>query len=64
MDGDFNIAKWTGIPSILNQRICKLIDAKDPFSLEYLYYYLEVELKKIQARTPSTTVKHLSIKDL
>jgi type I restriction enzyme, S subunit len=64
MDGDFNIAKWTGIPSILNQRICKLIDAKDPFNLEYLYYYLEVELKKIQARTPSTTVKHLSIKDL
>tara|TARA_R110000764_G_scaffold116646_1_gene203611 strand:- start:579 stop:1829 length:1251 start_codon:yes stop_codon:yes gene_type:complete len=64
MDGDFNIAKWTGVPSILNQRICKLIAAKDPFNLEYLYYYLEVELKKIQARTPSTTVKHLSIKDL
>ena len=64
MDGDFNIAKWTGVPSILNQRICKLIDAKAPFNLEYLYYYLEVELKKIQARTPSTTVKHLSIKDL
>ena len=64
MDGEFNIAKWSGSKSLLNQRVCKIKNVVPPFNIDYVYYQLQVDLKKIEARTPSTTVKHLSIKDI
>lgn len=64
MDGEFNIAKWSGSTSLLNQRVCKIKNTAPPFNIDYVYFQLQVGLKEIEARTPSTTVKHLSIKDI
>lgn len=63
MDGDFNIAKWKNIKGLLNQRICR-VSEKENISREYIFYVLNRVLKAIERATPSTTVKHLVIKDL
>jgi type I restriction enzyme, S subunit len=65
MDGEFNIAQWSGGESLLNQRVCK-ISVKNPNEMDerYLVRFLEIELKKIEERTPFVTVKHLSGKTL
>src|SRR5690606_11386011 len=37
MDGEFNIAQWTGKPSLLNQRVCKVSSSKpDKLDNKYL----------------------------
>ena len=64
MDGEFNISKWKGVQSLLNQRVCKIVESSSPFGIEYIFYQLHIELTRIEARTPSTTVKHLSIRDI
>lgn len=63
MDGDFNIAKWKNIKGLLNQRICRVFE-RESISRNYIFYVLNVVLKAIERATPSTTVKHLVIKDL
>ena len=63
MDGEFNIAKWQGAPAMLNQRVCKL-SPKANLDKNYLFYYMPIILKSIEARTPFVTVKHLSAKEL
>jgi|SRR5690606_2613030 len=65
MDGEFNIAEWQGIPSLLNQRVCK-ISSQDTHILneKYLFYVLAKYLKEIEDRTSFVTVKHLSVKDI
>jgi len=62
MDGEFNVAKWSGIDALLNQRVCRLL----PFDIDanYLYYFMPKILKEIEAKTPFVTVKHLSAKQL
>ena len=65
MDGDFSIVKWASKDALLNQRICKIITkSSDPFYLDYLFHDLQDELLRINGRTCSTTVKHLSVKDI
>jgi type I restriction enzyme S subunit len=64
MDGDFNIVKWNSAPSLLNQRICKVTVAGKIFDLAYLYQDLQKDLLEINNQTGSTTVKHLSVKDI
>ena len=65
MDGEFNIAEWQGIPSLLNQRVSK-ISTQDTHILneKYLFYVLAKYLKEIEDRTSFVTVKHLSVKDI
>ena len=63
MDGEFNIAKWGNTPAVLNQRVCRLIP-KSSIDKRYLYYCMPFILKKIEAKTPFVTVKHLSAKEL
>jgi type I restriction enzyme, S subunit len=65
MDGEFNIAQWSGGSALLNQRVCKII-VRDEKKLDsrYLYRLLKLELKKIEEVTPFVTVKHLSTKVL
>ena len=63
MDGEFNIAKWGKTPALLNQRVCRLIP-KSSVDKGYLYYYMPIILKQIEAKTPFVTVKHLSAKEL
>lgn len=62
MDGEFNIAKWSGGKAALNQRVCKLIP--DDVNRDYIFYFMPIALKAIEAKTPFVTVKHLSAKEL
>ena len=63
MDGEFNIAKWKGAPSVLNQRVCKL-NPKNNIDKNYLFYRMPSLLKQIESKTSFVTVKHLSAKQL
>lgn len=65
MDGDFNIVKWKGIPSLLNQRILKIYrKQKSGVDINYIFYRLQPLLLVINSRTAATTVKHLSTYDI
>ena len=65
MDGEFNIAPWSGGEALLNQRVCR-ISTKDSSVLDerYLLHFLPKELKQIEDKTPFATVKHLSAKSI
>lgn len=65
MDGDFHIAKWKNKDALLNQRVLKL-DISDPnkLDLNFIYYWFQPYVKKVNDVTAATTVKHLSLKDL
>lgn len=65
MDGEFNIIEWKGPCSLLNQRVCKIeSNNNEKIDIQFLMYRLVRELKNIETRTPATTVKHLSLKDI
>lgn len=64
MDGEFRLAKWSGRPSLLNQRVCKVKSISDALFDKYLYYVLPEKLKKIEDATSYVTVKHLSVKKI
>lgn len=65
MDGDFHVAKWKNRDALLNQRVLK-VDASDSKNLDsnFIYYWLQPYVKKVNDVTAATTVKHLSLKDL
>jgi type I restriction enzyme, S subunit len=61
MDGDFRVARWTGEPALLNQRVCKITLRDESFyDPRFLLHVLPGYLDAINARTSSVTVKHLS----
>lgn len=62
MDGNFEIVKWKHGKALLNQRTCKLtpIDIKR----EFMLHYMRLKLKELESVANSTTVKHLSAKDI
>lgn len=65
MDGEFNIARWNSYEALLNQRVCKVMSADNNVMLnQFLYFFLKIELKRIEEYTPFVTVKHLSAKTL
>ncbi|GIN09426.1 hypothetical protein J1TS1_35710 [Shouchella clausii] len=64
MDGEFNIREWMGGKALLNQRVCRIKGNNELILDRYLLYVMPAILKKIEAKTPFATVKHLSIKDL
>ncbi|MDD5325395.1 MAG: restriction endonuclease subunit S [Polaromonas sp.] len=64
MDGNFNAAKWSGGPALLNQRVCKIKARESVLNENYLFHYLPNALKKIEDATPFVTVKHLSVKGI
>ena len=59
MDGDFNVARWRGSQAFLNQRLCCLRTNSSSIP-GFVARAVERPLREIAARTPSTTVKHLS----
>lgn len=63
MDGDFNIAEWSGADALLNQRVCKVGNTKE-LNSKFAYYFLPQTLKSINDVTYATTVKHLSTYDI
>lgn len=65
MDGDFNIARWNNEDALLNQRVLKVETySSEDLSLDFIYYWLQPYIKKVNDLTAATTVKHLSVKDL
>ena len=62
MDGNFEIVKWNHGSAYLNQRMCKFTPID--IQREYMMYFLRLKLKEIESVANSTTVKHLSAKDL
>lgn len=64
MDGDFNSDLWKGKPSLLNQRVCRLIPNESFVLKKFLAYGIGGYLKVINDNTSSTTVKHLSSKSI
>lgn len=64
MDGDFNVATWTGNDAILNQRVCKLHNFKSDVCPRFVFYTLPMFLKRKNDLTYATTVKHLSTFDI
>ncbi|QTR45523.1 restriction endonuclease subunit S [Thiothrix litoralis] len=63
MDGDFNVAWWNRGYAMLNQRICA-IRTNTHANQKLLFYFLPLQLKRINDLTYSTTVKHLSSIDV
>lgn len=64
MDGDFEVFRWKGELALLNQRVCKVEAATQLLDQSFLYWYLQPQISAIHRRTPQTTVRHLSTKDL
>jgi type I restriction enzyme S subunit len=64
MDGDFNCARWRGPEALLNQRVCKITPQAEALDLGFLTHVLPGYLQAIQAVTSSTTVAHLSSRDV
>ena len=64
MDGNFNAARWTGGPALLNQRVCKVTARADILDDGFLFHLLPKELKRIEDATAFVTVKHLSVKGI
>jgi type I restriction enzyme, S subunit len=64
MDGDFNCARWRGPEALLNQRVCKITPDPTRLDLDFLAYVLPGYLQAIHDLTSSTTVTHLSSRDV
>ena len=63
MDGDFEPVLWKKGNALLNQRVGRVLKIKE-ISIPFLSFTLLKELKEIEVRTSSTTVKHLSHFDI
>jgi type I restriction enzyme, S subunit len=64
MDGDFNCARWRGPEGLLNQRVCKITPHPEQLDLDFLTHLLPGYLQAIHDLTSSTTVTHLSSRDV
>lgn len=64
MDGDFNSARWRGPEALLNQRVCKITPDPEQLDLDFLTHVLPGYLQAIHDLTSSTTVTHLSSRDV
>jgi type I restriction enzyme S subunit len=64
MDGDFEVHRWRGEEALLNQRVCKITSASAEIDQRFLYWYLKPKIAEIHRKTPQTTVRHLSTKDI
>jgi type I restriction enzyme S subunit len=64
MDGDFNVARWRGPDALLNQRVCCLRPSDGAIDIDFLTYLLPGYLQAVHDVTSSTTVKHLSSRDV
>lgn len=64
MDGDFNCTRWRGPEALLNQRLCKIVPDEEQLDLDFLTFILPGYLEAIHHVTSSTTVTHLSSRDV
>ena len=64
MDGDSYAKIWSSGTALLNQRTCKMKGRRDVVNDLFMLHYLNPELLEIHRNTASTTVKHLSAKEI
>lgn len=64
MDGDFVCYIWKGEPSLLNQRVCRLVDFSNDLEAKYVFYGINKYLENIHKTTAFVTVKHISSKQI
>ena len=64
MDGDFNLHRWEGKDSLLNQRVMRINGWRCGINPEFVRVPLQMVLDYIHLGTSSTTVKHLSAKQV
>lgn len=64
MDGDFLVSRWTGDDALLNQRVCKVTSKSTEIDQAFLFWFLQPHIDEIHRKTPQTTVRHLSTKDV
>jgi len=64
MDGDFVCYQWKGENSLLNQRVCRLIDFDFSLNANYIFYGINKFLDDIHKITAFVTVKHISSKQI
>jgi type I restriction enzyme S subunit len=64
MDGEFHTVRWRGETGVLNQRVARIEADHSDLNEDFLYYRLIDEIKAVEERTPATTVKHLSQKNV
>lgn len=64
MDGDFLVSRWTGGDALLNQRVCKVTSKSSDIDQAFLFWFLQPHIDEIHRKTPQTTVRHLSTKDV
>ena len=64
MDGEFGCFEWKGKPSLLNQRVCRLMDFSNQLLPRFLFYGINQYLKEIESKTVFITVKHISSKQI
>lgn len=64
MDGDFVCYIWKGEPSLLNQRVCRLVDFSSDLEAKYIFYGINKYLEYIHKTTSFVTVKHISSKQI
>jgi type I restriction enzyme, S subunit len=60
MDGEFRVARWTGRPGLLNQRVCRVVVRPEYYDGRFLELILQGYLDAIHKSTSSQTVTHLS----
>ena len=64
MDGDFNLRRWTGPDSLLNQRVMRINGWRCQVDPEFVRLPLQMILDHLHGGTSQTTVKHLSAKQV
>ncbi|NII41715.1 type I restriction enzyme S subunit [Curtobacterium flaccumfaciens] len=64
MDGDFRANRWKHSRALLNQRVCRLQDFSEELLPAFAFYQIQGELDRIQSSIGSSTVKHLSSREL
>lgn len=65
MDGEFRCYRWSGGKALLNQRLCRVRSFNEAVVVpEFVYFLLNLFLEEIESTTPSTTVKHISTKQI
>jgi type I restriction enzyme S subunit len=64
MDGEFNLRRWNGRDSLLNQRVMRLNGWRCEVDAAYVTLPLQSILDHLHGETSLTTVKHLSAKQV
>ncbi|MDA0253755.1 MAG: restriction endonuclease subunit S [Planctomycetota bacterium] len=64
MDGSFNVRRWRGSDSLLNQRVLRIKDWHPDALCAWCQIPLQMILDHVHGQTSQTTVKHLSAKQM